>query len=211
MDTEGNLQIKSETSYKALCYDDFQSLMHDYSKEQQLVYLKKTLNLPTYSVTAFQYTEDNSSRLPVIHETLDLSVTAYAHVTGKRIFITPDILRRSTTKLPEEKERKLDFQFKDESREIDSVEIKIPGGYMVESQPKDLLLETKYGRFQTSLQIKEDKILYHRYADQYSGRFPASSCEEIRTYFNRIYDADQAQIVLVKKELKFKTQSNRRP
>ncbi len=64
LDLEGNLQIKSQTSYKALSYDRIQSLIRDNSKDQQLEYLKKGLNLPTYTVNAFNYSEDNTARLP---------------------------------------------------------------------------------------------------------------------------------------------------
>jgi len=198
MDGEGNLQVKSETDYKALSHDLIRDLIHVYSRDQQSDYLKKIFNLPTYTVNAFNYKEDNSARLPVIHESLDISVTNYAHITGKRIFIKPDILRLSTTKLPEEKERKLDFQFTSDFREVDSVEIFIPGGYTAESQPKDILLETKYGKYQTHIVIAAGKISYLRLFEQYRGRFPASDYEEVKSFYNRIYDADHSQIVLVK-------------
>lgn len=199
LDPEGNLQIKSETSYKALSYDHIQSLIHDNSKEMQLDYLKKNLNLPTYTVNTFNYSEDNTSRLPVIRETLDITVSGYAHVTGKRIFIGPDILRRSTIKFPEDKERKLDLQFKKEFREVDSVEIIIPADYTVESRPADLSLETQYGRYQTHLLVNGNKIQYYRSFDHLSGRFPANQYLAVREFYNRIYEADHAQIVFVRK------------
>ena len=198
LDLEGDLQIKTETSYRALSYDAFQSLIHDYSKEMQLDYLKKKFNLPTYTINSFGYTEDNTARLPLIHENLDISVSGYAHITGKRIFICPNILRRSSVKLPEESERKLDIKLKTEFQETDSIEIAIPKGYTIEAQPKDILLETKYGRYQDHLVIIENKILYFRYFDQYSGRFPATDYEAIRSFYNRIYETDHAQIVLIR-------------
>ena len=198
MDAEGNLQIKSETKYSGLSYDPIESRIHNYSREEQLDYLKKNLNLPTYTIDACQYSENNASRIPVIQESLNISVSSYAHVTGKRIFIDPNILRRSNIKLPEQKERRLDFQFKNDHRETDSVEITVPGGYSVESQPADLLIETKYGKYQSHLVVKGTKILYYRYLDRYKGRFPASEFEAVRSFYNRIYDADHEQLVLVK-------------
>lgn len=199
LDQDGNLQLKSETNYKALSHDFYQSIYHELSRDQQLEYLKKELNLPTYTINSLDYREDHSERLPVIHESLDISVTNYAHVTGKRIFINPDILQQSSVKLPEEKDRKLDFQFKKEFSEKDSVVINIPDGYVVESQPKDISIQNKYGRYQTHILILGDKIMYFRLLDHYSGQFPASAYEEIRGYYNSIYDADHSQIVFVKK------------
>jgi Domain of Unknown Function with PDB structure (DUF3857)/Transglutaminase-like superfamily len=198
MDPEGNLHINSESKYRALSYDRFQSLIHDNSREEQMEYLKKELDLPTYTINSFDYKEDNTSRLPVIQERLDISVSSYAHITGKRVFIDPNILQRSEIKLPEEKERKLDYWFKNEYREIDSVEILIPAGYVLESRSKDLQMETPYGKYITHLEIRENKIVFYRYFDQYSGRFPASGKKEIESFYNQIYEADHTQIVLIK-------------
>jgi hypothetical protein len=198
LDPDGNLQLKSEASYKALKYDNVEGILHDYSKDEQLNYLKKAFNLPTYSVNSYNYKEDNSARIPVILETLNISVTNYASVSGKRIFINPDILSRSAIKFSDEKERKLDFEFKTEFSEIDSAEIIIPGGFAIESSPKDMALETKYGKYQMHCVIKGDKIFYYRRLDRYSGTFPASAYSNIREFYNSIYDADHAQIVLVK-------------
>jgi hypothetical protein len=70
-----------------------------------LEYLKKNLNLPTYTVNSFNYKEDYTARLPVIQETLDISVTNYAHVTGKRIFINPMGFADRRSNFSEEKSR----------------------------------------------------------------------------------------------------------
>ena len=199
MDMEGNLRIKSETDYRALKYDDYMDLTHDHSKNEQLEHLKGSLGLSTYTINSFHYTEDNSFRLPVIHETLDITASGYARVTGKRIFIDPDILQKSDIHFPEENERKLDFLVKDEFRESDSVDITIPAGYTTESKPKNLLLETQYGKFQVQIEIRDDRILYYRHFDQYLGHYAAAQLNSIRDFYNGIYAADRTQIVLVKK------------
>ena len=199
MDDDGNVELKSETVYRALSYDEPGGLYHHLSKEKQLDYLKKKFDLPTYTVNALDYKEDFSGRLPVMKESLDMSVSGYAHITGKRIFVNPDILRRSEIKLQDEQDRKLGFEFKTEYSDIDSIEIAIPKGYEPEARPKDILLETVYGKFKCRDQILPDKIIYYRQFDHYRGRYPASSTNEISNFYNKIYDSDHTQIVLVKK------------
>jgi hypothetical protein len=198
MDAEGNLLFKSETNYKALSHDPIEGIMHGFSKEQQLEYLKKSLQLPTYTVNSVSYKEDHTARIPLIQESLDISVANYGHLTGKRIFINPDVLQRSDIKFPEENERKLDFQFKKESSEIDSVEISIPNGYKLESEPRNISLLTKYGSFKVHSIVRDNKIFYYRQFDQYRGRFPAIDYENIKNFYNKIFDTDHAQMVLVK-------------
>jgi Domain of Unknown Function with PDB structure (DUF3857)/Transglutaminase-like superfamily len=199
IDPEGNLQVKSETYYRALSQDPYERLSHHLSRDQQLEYLKRNLSLPTYTINTFNYKEDYSARLPAMQETLDISIANYAHFTGRRIFVNPNVLRRSETKFSDDKDRVLDFQFKTEFIETDSVEITIPTGYEPEALHKDLLLETKYGRFITQEKIVADKIKYYRHFEQFRGRYPASSYDEIKTFYNSVYDADHTQMVLIRK------------
>jgi hypothetical protein len=199
LDPEGNLQIKSETRFQALSYDPSEKLVHHYSKDEQLEHLKKEFELPTYTVNSFQYSEENRSKLPVMRESINITVSGYAHVTGKRIFINPNLLHRSELKIPDVKMRELDFQFDEAYSETDSIQISIPNGYETESEPADLSIETKYGRFRTHLVIKEGKVQYFRYLEQFSGRFPAKEYEFIKYYFDQIYNSDHSQIVLVRK------------
>ncbi len=198
MDSEGNLSIKNETIYKGLSAESVESLIHEYAKDKQMEYLRNSLNLSTYAINAFNYKEENSGRLPTINEYLDISVSNYATITGKRIFINPDLLHHSTIRFSDDKGRKHDFQFKVENSETDSVEISIPSGFIIEARPNDISLQSPIGKFQTHIIVDHNKIIYYRKFDHYSGRFPASLNDEIKSFYNSIYDADRTQMVLVK-------------
>jgi hypothetical protein len=199
LDTEGNLNLESKTMYKAACQDDVESMIHHNSKEEQLKILKSSYNLPTYDVLSFEYHEDNSKRLPVINESVQISVKDYAQITGKRIFINPNILSRSDTKLPEDKNRRLDVELKEEYHYIDSFQISIPAGYEMESRSTDLALKSKYGRYMNRMLVVGDKIMYYRELEQYSGRFPSTEYADVVKFYDDMYNADHAKIVLVKK------------
>jgi transglutaminase-like putative cysteine protease len=199
LDKEGNLTMECNTSYRALCQDHIEGTIHHWSKEEQLNSLKSKFSLPTYDVNSFNYTEDYSKRLPVIHESLQLSVKDYAQITGKRLFINPDILSRSAEKYAEDKNRKLDIELKEEYRYSDSVQISIPAGYEMESRSTDLELKTKFGKYMNRMVVSNDKIMYYRVMEQYSGRFPAKDYTDVVKFYNDIYDADHTSIVLVKK------------
>jgi len=91
-------------------------------------HLKTEIDLPNYDVVKFDYKEEKNS-LPYIDETLELNVTSYAQVSGRRIFVNPNITTREQTKLKTEEVRKYDIELDDEYRDIDTTEIKIPLGY----------------------------------------------------------------------------------
>lgn len=199
LENDGNLKLECKTAYKALCQDDVESIIHGISKEDQLTRLKSEFNLPTYDVISFDYKEDYSKRLPVIHETIKLNVNNYAQVTGKRIFINPDILTRASEKMIEEKNRRFGIEIKEEYKHIDSVQISIPAGYEMESKSADLEIAGKFGKYSRRIVVSTDQIMYYRLSEQYSGRFPASEYEGVVKFYNGIYDADHTSIVLVKK------------
>jgi hypothetical protein len=199
LDSDGNLVVRSKSAYKSACQDDINLFIHYQSKDEQLRSLKTQFDLPTYDVNSFEYQEDYSNRLPVLLESLQITVTDYAQISGRRIFINPNILTRSSVKLPEDKDRALDIEFKDEFRHVDSVQIAIPGGYETESQLHDVILQTKYGKYETHAVIGPNKIIYYRIFEQYSGRFPCKEYGDVVKFYNKIYDADHTKIVLVKK------------
>jgi hypothetical protein len=199
LDQEGNLHLAVNASYKAACQDHLDDFIHYNSKSEQLEKLKTQFDLPTYNISSFNYTEDNSGILPVIHESLDVSVNNYAQVTGKRIFINPDILSRSRIKFPENEDRKLDIKFSDEYHYVDSVRIEIPPGYEVEAKSKDITLDTKYGKYANRIVLASNSIVYYRSIEQYSGRYPVKEYNDVRKFYDDIYEADHTKLVLVKK------------
>jgi hypothetical protein len=150
-------------------------------------------------VLAFKYEEDYSKRLPVIHERLQIDIKDYAQVTGKRLFINPNILSRSGIKLTEDKDRRLDIELKEEYHYMDTVQINIPPGYEVESGSNDLILKSRYGKYSSRVLVNGDKITYYREQEQYSGRFPAGEYTDVVKFYNDMYEADHKSLVLVKK------------
>ncbi len=199
LDNEGNLNLESKTSYEAHCQDEVERFIHHESKEDQLTRLKSKFSLPTYEVVSFDYREDYSKRLPVIHEHLNLRVSNYAQVTGKRIFVNPNILSKSTEKLSEDHNRRLPIEIRDEFQHTDSIQIAIPDGYEVESGSGDLQLESKYGKYKRVTTVRPGKIIFTRIREQSSGRFPAKDYQDIEKFYNDIFDADHTSVVLVRK------------
>jgi hypothetical protein len=196
---DGNLSAIIITQYKAERQDNLEQLINGLSKDKMLEHLKSEIALPTYDISKFEYSQQKDI-IPSILESLDLTASNYAQVSGRRIFIVPNILTRSPTRLKQDSERKLDVRLANEFRDIDTVVIKIPPGFQPESVPQDLKIESKFGKYISSTKVLPDKILYYRNQEQYSGRFPPSDYNELAKFFEQIYKADRAKIVLVKKE-----------
>jgi hypothetical protein len=107
-------------------------------------------------------------------------------------------MTRSSHKLNTDTERKYDIVLHMEYRDIDSVEISIPGGYTAGSIPQPVTIESKFGKYSNSIKLEGNKIFYYRTMEQYSGRFPAKDYSDMTQFYDNIYRADRNKVVLVK-------------
>ncbi len=199
LNSEGTLKVNSITNYTGLQQDDLHGMINNLSKEKVKEYLERDLDFATYDIDRFEYKE-NKSVLPVINEALDITVSNYATISGRRLFIVPNVMTRSHRKPVKDDQRKYDVILNYEFRDIDSVEIEIPEGYTVESLPANVTVTSQFGKYSITSKLNGNKITCFRIAEQYSGRFPAASYNEMVKYYEDVYKADRAKMVLVKNE-----------
>jgi transglutaminase-like putative cysteine protease len=198
MDIEGNLNMKVSTRYSGVQQDDLSMMINALSKEKLEKILQRDLELASYNINDFKY-QETKAILPELNEQLDISVNNYGIVSGKRLFICPNLLNRSDYKFTPDDKRTVDIVFYGEWRDEDDYEIEIPEGYQLETIPQAVSSETKFGTYTSSTKLDGNKIIYHRVREQFSGRFPAKDQAELTKFFEDIYKADRARVVLVKK------------
>jgi hypothetical protein len=199
VDNSGLLSADINTTYKGIQQDDIFDRIHILAKDKLMEYLKKEIDLPQYDVSNFSYTEQKD-RIPSIDENIEITAINYAAITGRRLFLTPNIISKSYYKPNPDETRKYPIQIRYEFQDLDSTEIKIPAGYVPETLPPELKLESKFGKYTESVKFLSDKIVYYRKMERYSGKFPATDYPELVKFYNQIYKADRSKIVLVKNE-----------
>lgn len=196
MDETGNLTVEQRAQYSGMTQDYYQSLITQLSKDKLKAKLNEIIDLPTYDIVDFNYTQEKK-RVPVVHEQLKLAVSNYGQITGKRLFVTPNITNRSYTKLSTDA-RKYPIRLTTAQSETDSVEIAIPGGYAPESVPQSLSVQSRFGKYQVSYKVEANRIVYYRKLEEYNGFFDKSVYDELVKFYDQVYKADRARIVLVK-------------
>jgi hypothetical protein len=157
------------------------------------------IGLPTFEVHNVNIRQIKNE-LPSIVASMDVIAANYSQITGKRLFINPNILSKYDERLNEDEDRQFNVVLRDEHTDIDSVEIQIPVGYEVESAFQDTKIETKFGTFSAYTRVLPGKIIYFRKQEYFSGTFPAKDYADLKNYFDRIFKTDHTKIVLVKQE-----------
>lgn len=199
IDGEGNLNAEVYTLFTGEQQEYAHAIMHSLNDEERKKLLNEELNLPTYDIKESRYSQQ-AGRIPVVDEYLAIKAPNYASVTGKRLFIQPNLFNKSTTKLSTEKQRRYPIEFRYAYRDVDSIEIRVPEGYTAEAIPKNVEMKNKFGNYSITFRAADNKIEMVRVVERATGQFPASEYGELVKYYDEIHKADRGRIVLVKKE-----------
>lgn len=199
IEDNGNLKARSLTRYTGLQQDDLHGLVRTESRENILKVMRGRFDLPTYDVVDFQFREE-PGMIPALSETVDLTVTGYAQASGKRLFVVPNILTRSGTRLAADSTRDFDIELEYDYLDTDTVTIRLPEGYEVENMPKPVNLQTKFGAYSSAFSFENNMVTYTRLVQQNQGRYPPVDYRELSDFYQTIYKSDRVKIVLKKKE-----------
>ncbi|MDF2381078.1 DUF3857 and transglutaminase domain-containing protein [Nostoc ellipsosporum NOK] len=203
LDQDATLVINSATLYTGVEQEEASGLIHHLSPQKVKEQLQEELDFPTFEVDQFNY-QEHKARIPAVVENLQITVSNYATITGKRLFIVPNIMSRFYRKPLPDPTRKYPVEINTPFRHIDTVQVDIPVGYSIESVPKDIEIKTPFGSYSNKVLFKDNKLYYYRTQEQYTGSFPASSYADLVKFYGDIYTADRARVVLVKTEAPLK-------
>ncbi len=197
IDENGNLVAEVFTKHSGTQQELQHSLIYDANNEQREKYLNSVISLPTYKVESSDYKE-MKGKIPVVDEYLKITSPNYASVSGKRLFIQPNLFNR-VSKLTPDAERQFDIKIQYSYLDIDSINIKIPADYKVESMPKDQSIKNEFGEYKISYQFDGSSIHLVRLHEVNANSFPAREFSTLVSFRNAMYKADWAKIVFVKK------------
>lgn len=193
----GDISLNVKSSYRALQQDELQNMLTRLSKDKVKEYLHEQLDFATYDVDQFDY-HLTKSALPIVNESLAITVKNYASLTGKRLFVVPNLMTRSYRHPILDNDRKFPVELNFGFIDIDTVSIQLPPGYKVETMPGPLKLSTQFGTYSNSIEVRGDVLYYTRTVEQFTGRFPSSEYNNLVRYYQSIFKADREKVVLIK-------------
>ena len=199
LDLMGNAKAKVVTNYSGLQYENGGlSFVVSSSAEEQKKWIQKNTGIPSFDVSQFAIA-NRKEKIPTATVRMDLVLNKYASVSNKRIFVTPNLMNRSTF-IPEKVDaRKTPFALSDAFTHIDTIRYQIPENIYPEFLPQDLKYESRFGSYEAGFKLDAGSLIYVRKFTRKDGQFPAESYQELIDFYKSINKADNAKLVFLNK------------
>lgn len=198
IDADGNATAQVETVYKGLQYDWLYRIV-DEGPENQRKYLLNAIDLPAFDLGKFSYLEDRSTETPFLKEQITLSARKYASKSGKRLFITPNLLNQLNARPPKDEDRESPIVVDLAYTDTDKVKIQLPEGYRMEFNMEDVEISSKYGDYKItySFEPESNTLEYTRYIKINDGKSAPEDYSAYRDFIRDVVKADKSKIVLL--------------
>jgi transglutaminase-like putative cysteine protease len=199
VDAMGNANAKVKTTYMGLQYEngELHTVLNDrYDKQKE--WLEDNIEIPAFNLNSFTFT-NQKAKIPSADVTADLSLNRYASVSGKRLFLVPNLMNR-WNRMPEKLEsRKTDVLWRHTFTDLDTIEFHVPEGIYPEYLPAPIQLESRFGEYEARFEMTQGKLVYTRKLKMYKGKYPAASYPELSDFLKGINKADNTKMVFLSK------------
>jgi hypothetical protein len=81
----------------------------------------------------------------------------------------------------------------------ETVRVKLPAGFEVDEMPDALKLDTPFGNYAATYEVKDGQLLFTRTFTQRASTIPPDQYAAVRNFYVRIRATEQAPVVLAKK------------
>ncbi len=199
VDQKGSATAHVIRSYSGLQYENGNlNFVVTRQYDDQKKWLQQAIGIPSFDITSFSMT-NVKDKLPTAVVTADLAINKFATVSGNRMFMTPNLMNRSTFVPQKVGDRKQAVERTFAYIDVDTIRYHLPEGIAPEFIPPNVLLESVFGSYEATYSIDEAGLLYVRRIRMNKGTFPASSYEDLIDFYRNISKADNTKMVFKSK------------
>jgi transglutaminase-like putative cysteine protease len=199
LDAQGSATASIRARLTGLEQERLSAILHGLSATEQKQRIGDGLPVANFSITKLNLAPDNRAAMPALVETLNLTLPNLAAASGKRVFLTPNLLSRLPSLPAAVGERQTDIWLARAFSHADTVRIHLPATLKPESLPAPVKLTTAFGTYSSQVQTLPDGTLqYIRQLTMPRTRFPRTDYPAYVEFRRKISSADKVQLVLLK-------------
>jgi hypothetical protein len=124
---------------------------------------------------------------------------AYAQaMQGRLLVFKPSVVGHSDTGRLAETTRKQPVVLKSKAL-IETVRFKLPEGFDVDEVPDAVKINSEFGTYTASYEVKDGQLVYTRSLVQRASVVPVEKYMDVRNFFGRVRASEDAPVVLARK------------
>jgi hypothetical protein len=195
----GDAKAKVKTTYRGLQYEngDLNFIVNG-KYDDQKEWVQDNTEIPSFDIMSFSMT-NHRDKIPAAVVNLELTLKRFATVSGKRIFLTPNLMNRSTY-IPEKLEsRKTNVVLRTAYTDLDTIRYHLPEGIYPEFLPEPTKVKSRFGEYESTFTVDQGSLLYIRRVKMNKGEYPAETYKELTEFYRNINKADNTKLVFMSK------------
>jgi hypothetical protein len=198
LDATGNAKAKIRTTNKGIQYenDGLDNVMNNVDEQKK--WIQNNTEIPNFNINSFSMLE-KKDKIPSAIVKLDLTLNRYATVSGKRIFIVPNLMNRITSVPEKITDRKTDVVRNTNYLDLDTIKFTLPENLYPEFLPEPIKINSKFGEYEASFKFDAGKVIYTRRMKAWKGRYPKETYNELVDFYKNVNKADNIKLVFLNK------------
>ncbi len=195
LNKEGHAEFSGTVDFngRAVDYMGVRHYMHQ-DMETRKEWLEEFLDIPNYKVVNFEFGEERT-RIPKVTLAMDLQIRNAASVSGKRLFIQPNILNQSTF-VPPSTERQTPIKLTSAYLQRDTIRIALPEGSFIEKLPEAIELSSPFGEYKAEFRKTETELIYVRSFRGNKGQWESKRYAELVKFYRDVRRADRKKVIV---------------
>ena len=199
LDAAGNARASVKTTYAGTQYENNRlvSVLNGQYDEQKK-WLHNNIDVPAFDITSFSFV-NRKEKVPSAVVSVEMSLNKYATANGKRMFLTPNLMNRSSY-VPEKLEhRQTPVTRRFTYTDLDTIRYHLPEGIYPEFIPEPVNISSRFGEYESDFKVEEGVFIYTRRVKMNKGEFKPESYNELIDFYRGINKADNVKIVFLSK------------
>jgi hypothetical protein len=199
VDAAGNAKASIRTTFSGIQYENGgldQLIGTQYDDQKKWV--QNNIEIPNFTVNTFSIT-GYKKKLPSAVVKLDLTLSRYASVSGKRLFLSPNLMNKASYIPPAAEDRKTEVMRYSNYEDLDTVLFRFPENLYPEFIPQAVKISSRFGEYETTYQVKDGEVQYLRRMKVWKGRFPKESYKELIDFYKSVIKSDNTKLVFLNK------------
>jgi hypothetical protein len=199
LDLSGNAIAKVSTRFIGLQYEnDGLHFVVNKPVDEQKKWLQRNTQIPSFDIS--RHTMKNvKAKIPYVDVEMELVLNRLATVSGKRIFLTPNLMNRSSYVPEKLEQRRTSIVRKMPYIDIDSIRYRLPEEIYPEFIPERVAIKSRFGEYESSYRVEQGSLLYVRRIKMNKGEFPPETYNELIEFYKNISKADNIKMVFMNK------------